>query len=87
MTPRLPQKRRVLIRWMDIARCNCGVGWTVRGSICVSAVLVVGGGQGGCLAGVQGIVVEALGDEDEVGDAEIDCEGDDCWDKTGPDGA
>ena len=26
-------------------------------------------------------------DEDEVGDAEVDCEGDDCWDETCPDRA
>lgn len=45
------------------------------------------GGQCGSLASVEGVVVETLGDEDEVCDAEVDCEGDDCWDETGPYGA
>ena len=40
-----------------------------------------------CFAGVEEIVVEALGDEDEVCEAEVDGEGDDGWDEAGPDGA
>jgi hypothetical protein len=33
------------------------------------------------------VVVYALRDEDEVGEAEVNCEGDDGGDETGPDGA
>lgn len=47
------------------------------------------GGAGGRLAlatRVLHVVVEALRDEDQVGEAKVDCEGDDGGDETGPEG-
>lgn len=52
------------------------------------AILAAGGRLALCgFARVLGVVVDALGDEDEVGEAEVDCEGDDGGDELGPEGA
>ena len=53
----------------------------------LDAVLAAGRRLAGGAARVLGVVVDALRDEDEVGEAEVDCEGGDGGDELRPDGA
>lgn len=48
---------------------------------------VGGGAAAGSAAGVLGVIVDALRDEDEVGDAEVGGEGDCCGREVGEEGA
>ncbi len=102
MAPLLAQQRGPLIVVGGSIGVGRGSNISIsRVRIRIAALLVVlcGGGveagrmgkgvvAGKCLApGVELVVVETLGNQDEIGDAEVDCQGDHGWDETGPERA